>query len=52
MYNKEQQRSLQQKIKTNQFNLEDLAKQIEQIKKNGKPKTFIIEIVLTQEIRL
>lgn len=41
IYNEEQQRSLQQKIKTNQFNLEDLAKQIRQIKKMGNLKDII-----------
>ncbi|CAH2560128.1 signal recognition particle protein [Cardinium endosymbiont of Oedothorax gibbosus] len=41
VYNKEQQRSLQQKIKTNQFNLEDLAKQIQQIKKMGNLQEMV-----------
>ena len=41
VYNEEQQRSLQQKIKTNQFNLEDLAKQIQQIKKMGNLKEMV-----------
>ncbi len=41
IYNEEQQRSLHQKIKANQFNLEDLAKQIQQIKKMGKLKEMV-----------
>ena len=35
VYSAEQQRNLQEKIKKNQFNLEDLVKQIQQIKKMG-----------------
>ncbi|WP_419241388.1 signal recognition particle protein [Cardinium endosymbiont of Nabis limbatus] len=41
VYNEEQQRRLEQKIKTNQFNLEDLVKQIEQIKKIGNLKEIV-----------
>ncbi|WP_243018044.1 MULTISPECIES: signal recognition particle protein [Candidatus Cardinium] len=41
VYNVEQQRKLHQKIKSNQFNLEDLAKQIEQIKKMGNLKEMV-----------
>ncbi|AXI23870.1 signal recognition particle protein [Cardinium endosymbiont of Sogatella furcifera] len=41
VYNEEQQRSLQQKIKTNQFNLEDLVNQIKQIKKIGSLKEMV-----------
>ena len=41
VYNETQQRSLQQKIKTNQFNLEDLDKQIQKIEKIGSIKEMV-----------
>jgi signal recognition particle subunit SRP54 len=41
IYTEEQQRTLNQRIKSNQFNLEDLAKQIQQIKKIGNIKEMI-----------
>lgn len=41
VYNEAQQRSLQHKIKTNQFNLEDLAKQIQKIEKIGNIKEMV-----------
>ncbi|MGI2299199.1 signal recognition particle protein [Candidatus Cardinium hertigii] len=41
VYNETQQRSLQQKIKTNQFNLEDLDKQIQKIEKIGSLKEMV-----------
>lgn len=41
VYNEAQQRNLQHKIKTNQFNLEDLAKQIQKIEKIGNIKEMV-----------
>ena len=41
MYTQEQQRSLSQKIQNNQFNLEDLLKQIQKIKKMGNLKEIV-----------
>lgn len=41
VYSQEQQRKLEQKIKSNQFNLEDLVKQIGQIKKIGNLKDIL-----------
>lgn len=41
VYTEEQRRSLNQKIKNNQFNLEDLVKQIQQVKKMGSLKEML-----------
>ena len=41
IYSKAQHRSLSHKIKTNQFNLEDLLKQMQQIKKIGNLKEIV-----------
>ena len=41
IYSEEQHRNLSQKIKTNQFNLEDLLEQVKQIKKMGNLKDMV-----------